>query len=89
MITDIIRLLLFAIIIVAFICFYESDYIIKESMQTKETKETKETKVAENLDSIESVKERDNLKNWLKKEGTELYNINSRSTKITDLITEN
>tara|TARA_B100001250_G_scaffold77469_1_gene63541 strand:+ start:670 stop:921 length:252 start_codon:yes stop_codon:yes gene_type:complete len=83
MITDIIRLLLFAIIIVAFICFYESDYIIKESMQTKETK------VAENLDSIESVKERDNLKNWLKKEGTELYNINSRSTKITDLITEN
>ena len=80
MITDIIRLLLFAIIIVAFICFYESDYIIKESMQTK---------VAENLDSIESVKERDNLKNWLKKEGTELYNINSRSTKITDLITEN
>ncbi len=83
MITDIIRLLLFAIIIVAFICFYESDYIIKESMQTKETKD------AENLDSIESVKERDNLKNWLKKEGTELYNINSRSTKITDLITEN
>tara|TARA_Y100000768_G_scaffold381981_1_gene361537 strand:+ start:4586 stop:4837 length:252 start_codon:yes stop_codon:yes gene_type:complete len=83
MITDIIRLLLFAIIIVAFICFYESDYIIKESMQTKETKD------AENLDSIESVKECDNLKNWLKKEGTELYNINSRSTKITDLITEN
>uniref|UniRef100_A0A6C0L219 Uncharacterized protein n=1 Tax=viral metagenome TaxID=1070528 RepID=A0A6C0L219_9ZZZZ len=83
MITDIIRLLLFAIIIVAFICFYESDYIIKESMQTKETKDD------EKLDSIESVKERDSLKNWLKKEGTELYNINSTSTKITDLISEN
>tara|TARA_B100000900_G_C19970524_1_gene469612 strand:- start:191 stop:451 length:261 start_codon:yes stop_codon:yes gene_type:complete len=86
MITDIIRLLLFALIIIAFICFYESDYIIKESMQVKETM-IKDTK--DNDNSIEQVDQGDSLKNWLKEEGKDLYNISSTSTKITDLINVN
>tara|TARA_B100000073_G_C23685319_1_gene554249 strand:- start:829 stop:1089 length:261 start_codon:yes stop_codon:yes gene_type:complete len=86
MITDIIRLLLFALIIIAFICFYESDYIIKESMQVKETM-INDTK--DNDNSIEQVDQGDSLKNWLKEEGKDLYNISSTSTKITDLINVN
>jgi len=79
MITNIIRLLLFAIMIVAFICFYESDYVIKESMQTKEINDL------ENLNSNESTNDSDNLKSWLKEEGNDLYHVGSTSTKITDL----
>tara|TARA_B100001996_G_scaffold382987_1_gene376645 strand:- start:1780 stop:2037 length:258 start_codon:yes stop_codon:yes gene_type:complete len=82
MITNIIRLLLFAIIIVAFICFYESDYVIKESMQTKEKNDSDAgDRVADTTNPS------DNLKSWLKEEGKDLYEDISRSTstKITDL----
>tara|TARA_B100001250_G_scaffold408870_1_gene432066 strand:+ start:673 stop:933 length:261 start_codon:yes stop_codon:yes gene_type:complete len=83
MITNIIRLLLFAIIIVAFICFYESDYVIKESMQTKEINGSDDgDKVPDS-----SPPPSDNLKSWLKEQGKDLYEDISRSTstKITDL----
>jgi len=78
MITNLIRFTLFTVIVIAFICLYDFDFLIKESMQVKESSSISELPVEKKLSSSEK------LKKWIEEEKG-LENNNPTSTKISDL----
>ena len=78
MITNLIRFILFTVIVIAFICLYDFDFLIKENMQVKESSSISELPVEKKLSSSEK------LKKWIEEEKG-LENKHSASTKISDL----
>ena len=78
MITNLLRFTLFTVIVIAFICLYDFDFLIKESMQVKESSSISELPVEKKLSSSEK------LKKWIEEEKG-LENKNPTSTKISDL----
>jgi len=78
MITNLIRFTLFTVIVIAFICLYDFDFLIKENMQVKESSSISELPVEKKLSSSEK------LKKWIEEEKG-LENNNPTSTKISDL----
>ena len=78
MITNLIRFTLFTVIVIAFICLYDFDFLIKESMQVKESSSISELPVEKKLSSSEK------LKKWIEEEKG-LENNNPTTTKISDL----
>ena len=78
MITNLIRFTLFTVIVIAFICLYDFDFLIKEIMQVKESSSISELPVEKKLSSSEK------LKKWIEEEKG-LENNNPTSTKISDL----
>tara|TARA_B100001113_G_C21119650_1_gene626849 strand:+ start:1820 stop:2059 length:240 start_codon:yes stop_codon:yes gene_type:complete len=77
MITNLIRFTLFTVIIIAFICLYDFDFLIKENMQVKESSPISEL-------PIEKLSSSEKLKKWIEEEKG-LENKHSASTKISDL----
>ena len=77
MITNLIRFTLFTVIIIAFICLYDFDFLIKENMQVKESSPISEL-------PIEKLSSSEKLKKWIEEEKG-LENKNPTSTKISDL----
>ena len=78
MITNLIRFTLFTVIVISFICLYDFDFLIKESMKVKESSSISELPVEKKLSSSEK------LKKWIEEEKG-LENNNPTSTKISDL----
>lgn len=77
MITNLIRFTLFTVIVIAFICLYDFDFLIKENMQVKESSPISEL-------PIEKLSSSEKLKKWIEEEKG-LENKHSASTKISDL----
>ena len=79
MITNLIRIVLFVIIVIGFICFYDFDFLVKESMMVEEM-ENKASRIS-NLPTDKNFNSAERLKEWIEEQG----DISPRSTKITDL----
>tara|TARA_Y100000768_G_scaffold260400_1_gene198258 strand:- start:4909 stop:5151 length:243 start_codon:yes stop_codon:yes gene_type:complete len=78
MITNLIRFTLFTVIVISFICLYDFEFLIKESMKVKESSSISELPVENKLSSSEK------LKKWIEEEKG-LENNNPTSTKISEL----
>jgi len=79
MITNLIRIVLFVIIVIAFICFSDFDFLVKESMMVEEI-ENKASYISK-LPIDKNFNSAEKLKKWIEEQG----DISPRSTKITDL----
>tara|TARA_B100000427_G_scaffold214579_1_gene179034 strand:+ start:20056 stop:20295 length:240 start_codon:yes stop_codon:yes gene_type:complete len=79
MITNLIRIILFVIIVIGFICFYDFDFLVKESMMVEEM-ENKTSSISK-LPTEKDSNSAERLKKWIE----EQEDISPRSTKIVDL----
>ena len=91
MITNLIRFALFTIIVIAFICFYDSDFLVREVKENMETIENKYTSSIQDLpvknkhmnEKNNTVSTQDHLKQWMNEQGDQLFS--QKSTPISDL----